>query len=631
MTLNHSRRLGGVSTSIVLIITLVIALLATEIAFAQTPWVDSFDSYADGSAIHGQGGWKGWDNVAAVTGTVSSAFSLSAPHSLEIDSTDDPVHEYSGHTSGQWVYTAWQYIPAGFVGRSYLILLNTYSDGGAKNWSSQVQFDSPTNLVRSDFDGNTLALVRGRWVEIRVEIDLDTDQQQFYYDGNVLVTKSWRNGVSGGGLQNIAAVDLYGNGASPVYYDNLSLLSGSSTALVSSSNPSELGINVTFTATVQSASNFIGTPSGTVTFREGATVLASQPLDGAGQASFTTNALPLGIHTITADYSGDSNFYQSSDNLNQSVVDTLPPQVVWVRTIPDCGGNLVNGQTITTHIHQMTVTFSEDVQDPPGNAGVDDVTNPANYSLTLDPTGTATPISIDNVAYNSGTLMATVSINGGTPLTDGAYRFVVNGSTSIRDLSGLPLDGNGNGIGGDDYVLNFFITTLALPATGFAPDRHTTLPPQTEKITYTRYGGLELEVPLLGVRVPVAGIPLGPQGWDVTWLGSKAGYLESTAYPSWPGNTALTGHVYLADGSAGPFVDLHTLTYGDRVILHVGGMRYIYEVRSNEQILPDDLSVLQHETFDWLTLVTCRGFSEADSTYRWRQAVRAVLVHVEVE
>ena len=627
--MNRNNKLWGFFTSLVLIITLVIALLPTGIAFAQSPWADAFDSYANGSAIHGQGGWKGWDNAPGVTGTVSNAFSLSVPHSLEIDSTDDVVHEYSGHTSGQWVYTAWQYIPAGFAGRSYFILLNTYNDGGAKNWSSQIRFDRPSNLVRSDFDENTLPLIRGRWVEIRVEIDLDADQQRFYYDGNVLVTKSWRNGVSGGGLQNIAAVDLYGNNASPIYYDNLSLLSGSSTALVSSSNPSERGLNVTFTATVQSASNFIGIPTGTVTFREGATVLASQPLDGAGQATLTTNALSLGIHTITADYGGDSSFYQSSGNLNQSIVDTLPPQVSWVRTIPDCGGNLVNGQTTGTRIRQFTVTFNEEVQDPPGNTGVDDVTNPANYSLVLDPVGAATPFSIDSVLYNAGTLTATVSINGGTPLTDGAYRFVVNGSTSIRDLSGLPLDGNGNGIGGDDYILNFFITTLTLPPTGFAPDRYTTLPPQTAENAYKRYGGLELEVPRLGVHVPVAGIPLGPQGWDITWLGNKAGYLEGTAYPSWPGNTVLTAHVYLASGNPGPFVDLHTLKYGERVVLHIGGMRYIYEVRSNEQVLPDDISVLQHETFDWLTLLTCRGFSEADNTYRWRQTVRAVLVHVE--
>ncbi|HOZ38193.1 MAG TPA: hypothetical protein PLH64_05525 [Anaerolineaceae bacterium] len=29
--------------------------------------------------------------------------------------------------------------------------------------------------------------------------------------------------MSGGGIENIAAVDLYANGASSVYYDNLSL------------------------------------------------------------------------------------------------------------------------------------------------------------------------------------------------------------------------------------------------------------------------------------------------------------------------------------------------------------------------------------------------------------------------
>ena len=41
---------------------------------------------------------------------------------------------------------------------------------------------------------------------------------------SLLVQKTWTNGVSGGGALNIAAVDLFANGATSVYYDNISLL-----------------------------------------------------------------------------------------------------------------------------------------------------------------------------------------------------------------------------------------------------------------------------------------------------------------------------------------------------------------------------------------------------------------------
>ena len=72
------------------------------------------------------------------------------------------------------------------------------------------------------------------------------------------------------------------------------------TALVSSLNPSTVGQAVTFTATVSGGTS----PTGNVQFREGATVLATVPLAGA-TAAFTTSALSVGVHAITADYAGD--------------------------------------------------------------------------------------------------------------------------------------------------------------------------------------------------------------------------------------------------------------------------------------------------------------------------------------
>ncbi len=186
-------------------------------------WFENFDSYATGSQMHGQGGWKGWDNSPAAGALTSDAQAFSAPNSVDIVGVSDLVHEYSGYTSGQWTYTAWQYIPDGYTGDQMFILLNTYNDGGPYNWSTQVRFNSAANQVISDFDGGALPLITGEWVELRVEIDLDADLQTFYYDGQMLYQKSWVDGVSGGGAANIAAVDLWGNSSTSVYYDNISL------------------------------------------------------------------------------------------------------------------------------------------------------------------------------------------------------------------------------------------------------------------------------------------------------------------------------------------------------------------------------------------------------------------------
>ncbi|WP_030268343.1 Ig-like domain-containing protein [Streptomyces sp. NRRL B-24484] len=65
------------------------------------------------------------------------------------------------------------------------------------------------------------------------------------------------------------------------------------------------GHPVTLTAEV--GSNGPGTPSGTVTFLEGPTELATVPL-AAGRARFTTAALQPGAHTVTARYDGDPSF-----------------------------------------------------------------------------------------------------------------------------------------------------------------------------------------------------------------------------------------------------------------------------------------------------------------------------------
>lgn len=75
--------------------------------------------------------------------------------------------------------------------------------------------------------------------------------------------------------------------------------------LASSANDVFLTTPVTFTATIPSPGNT--PPTGTVTFYDGATAIGSSPLSG-GSASITTSTLPAGAQSITAVYSGDSNY-----------------------------------------------------------------------------------------------------------------------------------------------------------------------------------------------------------------------------------------------------------------------------------------------------------------------------------
>ena len=125
------------------------------------------------------------------------------------------------------------------------------------------------------------------------------------------------------------------------------------------------------------------------------------------------------------------------------------------------------------------------------------------------------------------------------------------------------------------------------------------------------------------------GVPRIENGWDVTWLWDNAGYLSNTAFPTWEGNTGLTGHVTLPSGLPGPFANLGDLIWGDKVIVHAWGNRYIYEVREVRLVKPHDTSILDHKELDWLTLITCKDYNSQDNSYQWRVAVQAVLMNVE--
>jgi sugar lactone lactonase YvrE len=88
-------------------------------------------------------------------------------------------------------------------------------------------------------------------------------------------------------------------------------------ALTSNANPVILTNPVTFTAVVSSSS---GTPTGTINFLDGATLLGTATLS-SGRASFTTSSLAAATHSITAVYSGDANFSATTGTAVAQVVE----------------------------------------------------------------------------------------------------------------------------------------------------------------------------------------------------------------------------------------------------------------------------------------------------------------------
>ncbi|MEI8133058.1 MAG: sortase, partial [Leptolinea sp.] len=170
--------------------------------------------------------------------------------------------------------------------------------------------------------------------------------------------------------------------------------------------------------------------------------------------------------------------------------------------------------------------------------------------------------------------------------------------------------------------------SLYLPATGFAPGIITPLIAQSSEKAYQSIEEMQLVIPALDVNVPLVGVPQNEKGWDLQWLSNQAGYLEGTAFPTWAGNSAITGHVYNSNGLPGPFVNLKKLALGDQVIIHAWGQDYIYVVRSIEVVSPGTNRILNHEDAPWVTLITCQDYDPLQKSYLRRLSIRASFLEI---
>jgi len=54
-------------------------------------------------------------------------------------------------------------------------------------------------------------------------LDLTHDTCALYYGGQRLYQGTWLGEVSGSVISNLAAINLFANGSTPIYYDDLSL------------------------------------------------------------------------------------------------------------------------------------------------------------------------------------------------------------------------------------------------------------------------------------------------------------------------------------------------------------------------------------------------------------------------
>jgi hypothetical protein len=116
-------------------------------------------------------------------------------------------------------------------------------------------------------------------------------------------------------------------------------------ALIASGAQITFGQAVTFTASIAPMSGS-GVPTGSVKFNDGATQIGTGTLNSSGTATFSTSSLSVGSHSVTAVYSGDTNF-SASTSAAVPVTVAAPAKVATNTSLSASAMQLTSGQSVT--------------------------------------------------------------------------------------------------------------------------------------------------------------------------------------------------------------------------------------------------------------------------------------------
>ncbi|HEX8615973.1 MAG TPA: M36 family metallopeptidase, partial [Thermoanaerobaculia bacterium] len=210
--------------------------------------------------------------------------------------------------------------------------------------------------------------------------------------------------------------------------------------LVSSANPSNIGSSVTFTATISAIS---GTPTGSVTFLDGATTLGTVALSG-GVATFTTSSLTGGKHTITVNYGGNAAYAASTNSLTQTITTgstiSFNPTAYWKKedagvvtlTVTRTGGNTSGSATVDYATSSGTAA-----------AGVRYTTATGTVMFGAGETSKTINVTLLDTMFIEGKQTFTVTLTNPNAAVLGSATATVNvmdDDTAVSDFS-YPLDG----------------------------------------------------------------------------------------------------------------------------------------------------------------------------------------------
>ncbi len=294
------------------------------------------------------------------------------------------------------------------------------------------------------------------------------------------------------------------------------------TTLSASPTSAPYGTAISLTAIVK-ASTGTTTPTGTVSFKNGATVLGTATLNATGQATLSTKVLAVGSDSVVAVYSGSSSFGSSTSNTVKITI---------------TGGPVVT-------LSPTSVTFPATQVGSTSEAQVVTLKNTGSSSLAISSLGlTGTnPTSFIDLS-NCGTSLAAGKscsiVVGFDPTKTGA----LSAKLSITDnAAGSPQTVALAGTGVAIPTLTFSPASVSFPATAVgksAPD---------QSVTVTNTGSTSVAIESIGLT--------GADPTDFEVLSTCGATLSAAAsctiYVGFTPKTAgaLTASVTVADSAAG--------------------------------------------------------------------------------
>lgn len=234
----------------------------------------------------------------------------------------------------------------------------------------------------------TLSDITGPTPVVLVAAPVDSSKYGGYWEGTFTITTPGTHV-----LQLNFAGDANVKGAIGTYNVPFPGTSDSYTSVMTDLTTSMAGQPVTITAMAASDVRLY-VPTGTITFVNGTTALATVPVDATGTAVLVTNALPAGTNNITASYSGDAVLNPS---VSSPAIETVADYIV--QALPAVL-NIKQGQSGSSTFNMIPVGgFAQAIQLACSQL-------PANVSCTF----TQPTVTLDGV--HPGTASLVINTNG---------------------------------------------------------------------------------------------------------------------------------------------------------------------------------------------------------------------------